>query len=470
MYHSIDLLALIGDKMSKTYDSDDDEEPPPSLEEGHLSWRLPAEESHSDWTIEIAEANASRGEDDGTIRFSHVYHVHKNVLSVGPKKSLYFERLFQNKNFSESDTKTSRIELNHKAVLAFPQMLDYLYSQEHKLELTTDDATALCFLGQYFEMHRLRWEASRFCKNDMSLETVATYYQHAKIFLDEKISKLVAKKCCDELGLIAIDSQLVKVSDVALWRDIIQLIRDGRSGLFYDSKYLSRLIAEFCSTHKEEVDSETFTHFTDATHMLVVAKEAAVPLLQLEGHFTPTSNTSELLSSLQGRCVGALASSWRSIDVPSLQHALSKLNPLILTFIYTKAFAEANQKVDKLRGITAREVVWRVVVERAETHNANGVYTRTKSYCNGAPTFTMNGTSGDQPAIFTIFLSKSSNGLFWLIQMAVGSQNTNCYYIKHTEGSVLHPPRNGWTSYSTSREALTLKLLLREDTSQNVST
>ena len=452
--------------MSKTYDSDD-EGPPPSLEEGHLSWRLPAEESHSDWTIEIAEANAGGGEDDdGTIKVSHVYHVHKNVLSVGPKKSLYFERLFQNKNFSESDTKTSRIELNHKAVLAFPQMLDYLYSQEHKLELTTDDATALCFLGQYFEIHRLRWEASRFCKIDMSLDTVATYYQHAKIFHDEKISKLVAKKCCDELSLIAIDSQLVKVSDVALWRDIIQLIRDGRSGLFYDSRYLSRLIAEFCSNHKEQVDSETFTHFTDATHMLVVAKQAAVPLLQLEGYFTPTSNTSELLSSLQGRCVGALASSWRSIDVPSLQHALSKLNPLILTFIYTKAFAEAKQKVDKLNGIAAREVVWRVVVEGAETDNVNGVYTRTKSYFNGAPSFTINRTSGDQPAVFTILLGESSNTLFWLIQMTVGSQKTNCYYIKHTEGSVLHPPRSGWTStHSNSREALTLQLLLREDTS-----
>jgi len=458
--------------MSKTYDSDDDEGPPPSLEEGHLSWRLPAEESHSDWTIEIVEANATGGEDDGTTRASRVYNVHKNVLSVGPKKSLYFERLFQNKNFAESDSKTSRIELEKLAAKAFPTLLDYLYSQEHKLELTTDNASALSFLGQYFEMHRLRWEASRFCKNDMSLETVATYYQHAKIFLDEKISKLVAKKCCDELGLIAVDSQLVKLSDVALWRDIIQLIRDGRPGLFYDSKYFSRLIAEFCSTHKDQVDSETFAHFTDAAHMLVVAKEAAVPLLQLEADFTPSSNTSELLSSLQGRCVGALASSWRSIDVPSLQHSLSKLNPIILTFIYTIAFAEANQKVDKLRGITAREVVWRVVVEGAKTHNANGVYTRTKSYCNGAPSFTMNGTLGDQPAVFTISLQKSSNELFWLIQMAVGSQHTNCYYIIHTEGSVLHPPRNGWTSYfmSTGREALTLKLLLREDTSNNVST
>ena len=186
--------------------------------------------------------------------------------------------------------------MNSHAANAFPLMLDFLYSHEHKIELKTGNAVALHFLGQFFEIHRLRYEAIGFCKSDMILETVDTYYEHAKIFNDEKIAKLVAKVCCDGLKDIARDSPLLKVSDVALWRHIIELIRDGRAGLFYDSKYLSRLVAEFCATHGDEMDSETFNHFTDPTHMLVVATEAAVPLLQLESSFVPGSNQGQVLS------------------------------------------------------------------------------------------------------------------------------------------------------------------------------
>jgi len=141
------------------------------------------------------------------------------------------------------------------------------------------------------------------------LQAQGVCYEQAKIFYNEEMLKLIAEKCCDNLETIRLDSHLMKVSDVALWRSVIQYILDGRTGLFYDSKYLSRLIAEFCATHKDLLDGETFTSLTDATHMRAIDRDAAVPLLQLEGLFVPESKIGGVLSRLQTRCVAAITSS-----------------------------------------------------------------------------------------------------------------------------------------------------------------
>lgn len=119
----------------KEYDSDDDYEKgpaPPSLKSGHLSWRMPPEESYSDWTIEIVDDskrnNTKETKDDKAHKeISRIYHVHKVTLAVGPKKSLYFERLFRYMSTNatiSTKTKTSRIKLHAAAARAMPCFLD----------------------------------------------------------------------------------------------------------------------------------------------------------------------------------------------------------------------------------------------------------------------------------------------------------------------------------------------------------
>ena len=102
-----------------TYTSD--EEPPP--EDSTLpSWRLDPETSLSDWTIEIVAME----NDDGN-ESTHVYHVHKQNLAVGPRSSQYFAQLFRNGGrFAESQTSTSRIPLHPLAAEHFEALLDYL--------------------------------------------------------------------------------------------------------------------------------------------------------------------------------------------------------------------------------------------------------------------------------------------------------------------------------------------------------
>ena len=98
--------------------------PPPSLDSGHLSWRIPPEESFSDWTIKIVKTTESSTE--AVPEQKDVYHVHKCVLAVGPKMCRYFERLFQNPQFSECESRTSTIQLCSSVAAAFLLQLQAL--------------------------------------------------------------------------------------------------------------------------------------------------------------------------------------------------------------------------------------------------------------------------------------------------------------------------------------------------------
>jgi len=323
-----------------SYNSDDDGE----INEPFSWWRMPPEESRSDWTIELSEDSTSGEEKD-------TFHVHQYILSLGPNHSKYFKCLFLGSNSAESETKTSKIVLPSIAVDAFPCMLDFLYSGENgggKLPIiTTENATALHFLGQYFGITGLCSEAAAFFKDDMCMDNVTTYYEDAKLVGDEKILKTVAKKCCEALQEIGLDSALMENSDVALWRNIAHLIGNGGGSgpTDGDSKYLSRLVAKFCELHSGLVDAATFVHLTDSTHMPEIDKDAAVPLLRLEGSILPESLTSDVFSDLQLRCIGALAKAWRSIDGASLQQDLSGLNPNLFSSVVTKGFKEAKKEI-----------------------------------------------------------------------------------------------------------------------------
>lgn len=214
---------------------------------------------------------------------------------------------------------------------------------------------ALYFLRQYFECHHLRWVALQFCKRDLSIENLGIYYKQAKATKDDKLLQLVAKKCCKELEQIRCDSQLMKESDVILWENIIQLVREGRAGTSFDSKYLGRLLAEFCTLHPSIVNATIFAHFTEEAHMPKVDAKNAVPLLKLEAKLLPESKTGKVFTNLQNRCVKAIVDTWGSIEAPVLQHELSDLRPhLLMCFETAELIEKLQRQVDTDKKIRMR--------------------------------------------------------------------------------------------------------------------
>ena len=103
-------------------------------DDDRISWRGDdPEQMFSDWTIQV-RTNSESVEVKTTC-----YYVHRCILALGPRKSVYFNRLFRS-TFSESKERTSRITLDADSASMFPVMLDFIYSAREEKDKGETDA------------------------------------------------------------------------------------------------------------------------------------------------------------------------------------------------------------------------------------------------------------------------------------------------------------------------------------------
>jgi hypothetical protein len=342
------------------YDSDD--EPP---EEAVLCWKMDPIKSLSDWTIEII----SKQPGGNSKTKVNTYHCHTNILAVGPRHSEYFAHLLQSgARFAEGQSNTSRIELEALAAKAFPVLLDFMYNQNSILAVNSKNAAALHYLGQYFGLRRLRWEAREFWISDLSISNAGTYYEHARMFQDEKLLTRITERCADCILDIPPTSPLLKLIDADFFLGILllhdtkerdaadsrynsKLIADFFLRILHDTKerdaansrYISKLIVEFCSHQTgETLSAQAFLELTDVKLLPQIDVQVALYVIELEQTFTDPTATE--LTSLQDRCLKELAVHWKSYSTTADTLAfLQTQNPLLLTTLLDRLVSTAKR-------------------------------------------------------------------------------------------------------------------------------
>ena len=339
-------------------DYDSDKEPMPK-EEHQLKWRGDPEKTHSDWKVEIVICGCDNNHGEESENHCNValpqietYHVHKCFLGYGPNGSSYFERLFQtSERYAEADSCTSRIELDSLAAKAIPNLLDFVYSSNDKaLNINTENCTALHYLGQYFEIRRLRWLARQFWKKDLSLKNVDVYYEHAKIFHDDKLLQAVAVTCSYNIMKIKVTSRIVQISHPDMWVEILEEANDCP----YTRLHISSLIAENCSNNA--TDFETFQRLTPEEKLPKIAFDAASKFSDLEDRIGVTddgegnreSEADHNLSSLQQRCIESISENWEKLDVASQETMdfLKRKKPSFLAELLAKSLIRAKTAIE----------------------------------------------------------------------------------------------------------------------------
>ena len=414
----------------------------PSPEDGTdeaLSWRLPAGKSHSDWTIEIIfDSDDGKDDDDDKPRAS--FPVHRNILSVGPKRCLYFVRLFQNRGFAEALVRTSRIALREPAAALFPNFLDYLYAPDNHEDaalagMTAETVAAWHFLAQYFGVAPLEGKCRAFWEENMThdSDTLATYYKGAQLFHDESIKAAVADVTWKALlAQEKVNSKLMEASDTELWLAIVQKNVGGAA-----SDALSQAIAEFGTNNRDKLDADTLTQLTDPKYLPTVGWEAALNLLWMEKKVLK-------MATLQDRCVAALALHWDLVGSRDLAQSLVDLGPRIFRGVMEqfsqckKQLGQCQKRLERAQ----RSLPAFIVVEGAGIAAVNGTYTHdASSYSNDAPMFTMQGEYFDGPAEFKCFLSTAKGGsdLYWWIttEPMVDNGMEQCVFLSN-------PPNRQW--------------------------
>jgi BTB/POZ domain len=264
-------------------DDSDAELPEETNLENRCAWRKNknGEDTFSDWTIvatvvltsgsngEYGEEQEQEQEQVTVTVTTRTFNVHKYVLAVGPRRSEYFEKLFDSE-YAESQDNTSRIELSEREAKAFPLLLDYMYdAAAPKPPFTTDNATALYSLAKRFLVTRLYIEAKAFCRQDMQhADKCGTYYEHATILQAKSILTLAAEYCRKNITIIKPSpSRLHHVPNPQFWIDLMKdQAEKGTLQTLWDGPghwELSGHIAMFCEKHHATLSPETFLQLTD---------------------------------------------------------------------------------------------------------------------------------------------------------------------------------------------------------------
>lgn len=395
-----------------------------------LTWRMDPDHSFSDWTIEIyvpppatnatatanATANTATNAGNDRIRSSGrlhgIYHVHKNILALGPKKSEYFEHLFRSTNFSESQEKISRIELIELAALSFPIMLDYFYRFSEDFQVDHKNSAALYHLGEYFGVPSLCALVDSFWQNPvLSSDQLGVLYEHAEIFGMEKLGNIVLQACCRNPSNISIDSYLARCGGAKLWRAVLQA-NDG-----VPNADLCALIADYSLT--EDADLTVYRQLREEDGQLTVISNAtALKFLRLEQRINslPLGGSEPIeFVGVQKVCILVLAASWPHLDESLLQESLSKLHPVVLTSILQTCVRNAKKDL----------VPDKIVVSGAGEPAVNGTYVRCDSDDDPAPKYILEDDSqwNGEDVDFTLHLCRMvSTKLTWFISIADDDQ------------------------------------------------
>lgn len=302
-------------------------------EEQKLSWRLDPVESHSDWTLLVLHGDVT-----------NTYHVHKNILAVGPCRSDYFVSVFRSTHLAESQNNTSQIVLEEPAARAMPIMLDFIYDiPAHRLEISTQHVVALRYLAKYFGIRIMYRKVMEYLKKDMSLDNLSTYIAGAAVFHDETALSLAATKCLDNLQFM--NDTLMEQMDPTFF---LRILSNPDVDTCSVSCQMSTLLAEYCQIHREELTKELFEQLTDRKHIPQIDRDAAVPLLELEVDICGDKQTDSNVPSsscLQKRCIKVLALHWKDFAEPDKMPSstLHKLPKAVLVELMEKTILVAKQ-------------------------------------------------------------------------------------------------------------------------------
>ena len=360
-------LAIMGESYFSA-DGDDDISKVVT-ESKPLSWRGDPNETYSDWTIVVATNDFD----------SRTYHVHKSILSVGPRSSKYFARLFHEQANHYHQTQMTKIELDEQDALCFPLMLDFMYNasqsdlrnDDDSLSLvvgedfTTSNAVSLRHLARVFDCEGLMLAVNKFIQKDLSLKTGPVYLTQAYYYQDERLIESAKRLCVD--NFVHLETRAITRLPLALFRLLIHAVvgkskvmpkfeQEDEDALSYQ---LSEVVCQYFEKHPEALTTELLLELTDESIMPKLASEPAIGFTALARELNPTIDSAESeewkgLVALCQRCANAVVGEygWKDFSVESALEEYvsgpccldkSKMDSLLFATSFAAALSQAQK-------------------------------------------------------------------------------------------------------------------------------
>ena len=142
----------------------------------NISWRSSPKDSFSDWRVEITHKETGKVD---------VYHLHRNILGYGARKSEYFAAQFQGdrvvSRYSSTDTpKVTKLDLPQAWAEMFPMVLDFVYyNREQALKLTAHRSCAMYRWAEFLGIPALKSTIVDFYNKNLTIKNFGRFVASA---------------------------------------------------------------------------------------------------------------------------------------------------------------------------------------------------------------------------------------------------------------------------------------------------
>jgi len=308
----------------------------------NISWRSNPKDSFSDWKVEIKHKETGKVDN---------YHLHRNILGYGARKSEYFAIQFQedcvvNGYYETKSPQVTQLDLPAAWADMFPMVLDFLYyNREKTLKLTAHRSCAMYKWAEFLGIPALKRTIEDFYNKNISLKNFGRFMASAVqmkagplvVASKHKIGRLVTQQPHQAWRLAP--QFLVTVLE-ANRKDLITKAKNKEvqpQAFQKASCKWSKAICTCASKNKKEVTYKIFSDLTSETAIPVIDSKVALPLLVLDVEFLQKENDHRY-SKFQKRCVQSIVKNWDSFrleypDQKALTRALQKLPSDVLTEI-----------------------------------------------------------------------------------------------------------------------------------------
>jgi len=305
-----------------------------------LSWRQNPSESFSDWTIEVIEEDNTLAQPSAAK--CAVYHVHRRVLAVGPKKSDYFANIFK----SNGSANRSQLRLSKKEAAVFPMALDYIYA-DTDFDLDTEKAYALYSLGQGLQNASIVQTVTEFySKWCMTRTNIVEFLKLGQNFQNKTLLEAAVLKCSQEIWFMDVE-QASKIDPGLLLRILViaTSMAQNQENREYDSLKFSQMVAISVS-HASTVTLtlEIFRSLTNKLVLPTLDPIAAIELLATENTLLSLRRDRQAPVndlSFHERCVSSIQKDWNVVrkrlsESTELANAMRSIPSIVLYDVLMK--------------------------------------------------------------------------------------------------------------------------------------
>ena len=231
-----------------------------------LSWKMDPEKSYSDMSIRIDYLNH---------KGSEIYHVHKQIVAVGPKRSNFLAQHLHSREVEAGEKVSIVIKLDYEGSSVVPQILDFMYLQDTKLEFSNENSVALHYVSRVFEISRLSREIVKFINHDLSLSNIADYIINGVYYRDHLTIAMAGRLCAQEIMSIDVDSDLLTKLESDFFEKVVSCNIIEKSA----RPHVNVLITKYFSVH--DLQGDVIEKLLKSIHVDEIDKNSALDLLKI---------------------------------------------------------------------------------------------------------------------------------------------------------------------------------------------